>query len=224
MSAIILFYIVVYWIGFVNCIPIGPVNLEIFNTSLKKQYHQGLAVAAGGAIGDAIWAILAFFGISPFSRSMTMESIFFLITAAVTGVLGFIILRDSKFVARKEEVIVVKIRRKRWAFLKGLSLVLVNPLGIVFWMVVLQFLRKINIYIPLELKYEILFFIVVALGAASYFTLIVFITNRMKSFFNPQRTAKITKCLGYILFVLSAYFIFNAIKVFFFNSSSLNIQ
>ncbi|MCK5057185.1 MAG: LysE family transporter [Candidatus Aminicenantes bacterium] len=224
MSPIILFYISVYWIGFVNCIPIGPVNLEIFNTALKKQYPQGLAVAAGGAIGDAIWALLAFFGISPFSRSPMMEAAFFLVTAAVTGVLGFILLRDSKFVARKEEVIVVKIRRKRWAFLKGLSLVLVNPLGIVTWMVVLQFLRKINIYIPLKLNYEILFFIVVAVGAATYFTLIVFITNRMKSFFTPRRAAKITKCLGYGLFFLSAYFIFNAIKVFFFNSSSLHIQ
>ena len=224
MSAIIFFYISVYWIGVVNCIPIGPVNLEIFHTSLKKQFPQALAVAAGGAIGDACWALLAFFGISPFSRSLTMEAIFFLVTSAVTGVLGFIILRDSKFVARKEEVIVVKIRRKRWAFLKGLSLVLVNPLGIVTWMVLLQFLRKINIYIPLELKYEIIFFVVVALGAASYFSLIVLITNKMKRFFNPCRTAKITKFLGYALFVLSAYFIFNAIKVFFFNSSSLNIQ
>jgi threonine/homoserine/homoserine lactone efflux protein len=224
MHSIILFYIIIYWIGFVNCIPIGPVNLEIFHTSLKKQYPQALAVAFGGALGDALWAILAFYGISPFSRSQSMEAIFFLITAIITFILGFFILKDASFMARKEEVIVVKIRSKRWAFFKGLTLVLVNPLGIVFWMIVLQFLRKMNIYIPLELNYEILFFFVVTAGAASYFSLIVLITNKMKKFFNPKRTAKITKILGYVLFILSAYFLFNAIKVFFFNSSTLSIK
>lgn len=224
MYSIIIFYILSFWIGFLNCIPIGPVNLEVFHTALKKQYPQALAVAFGGAIGDAFWAILAFFGISPFSKSHNMEAAFFLFTAVVTFVLGFIILKDSKFMTRKEEVIVVKIRSKRWAFFKGLSLILVNPLGIVTWMIALQFLRKMNIYIPLRLNYEIIFFIVVAAGAASYFSLIVFITNKMKGFFNPKRTAAITKYLGYGLFVLSVYFIFNAVKVFFFNTSAIPIN
>lgn len=224
MYSIILFYILSYWIGFLNCIPIGPVNLEIFHTALKKQYPQALAVAFGGALGDALWALLAFYGISPFSKSHKMEAIFFLITAIITFVLGIIILRDSKFMTRKEEVIVVKIRSKKWAFFKGLSLILVNPLGIVFWMIVLQFLRKMNIYIPLKLNYEIFFFLVVAAGAASYFSLIVLITNKMKEFFNPRRTVKIVKYLGYGLFVLSAYFLFNAVKVFFFNTSALPIK
>jgi threonine/homoserine/homoserine lactone efflux protein len=118
---------------------------------------------------------------------------------------------------------VTKIRRKRWAFLKGLTMVLVNPLGVVSWMIALQFLRKFNIYIPLELRYEILFFIVVTLGASCYFLLIVFITNKMKRIFNPRRTRKITKVLGYILICLSMYFLYNAIKVFFFNGHILSL-
>lgn len=224
MSSIILFYISCYWIGFLNCIPIGPVNLEVFHTALRKQYPQAIAVAIGGALGDAVWALCAFFGISPFSRSLTMEAVFFLITAAITFFLGIVILKDSKFMTRKEEIIVEKIRSKRWAFLKGLTLIMVNPLGVVTWMICLQFLRKMNLYIPLKLNHEIFFFLVVAAGAASYFILIVFITNKMKRFFNPERTGKITKYLGYGLFFLSAYFLINAIKVFFFNSSTLPIN
>lgn len=199
--------------------PIGPVNLEIFHTALKKQYPQAIAVALGAAFGDSIWAFLAFMGISPFSRSHKMEAIFFLVTATITLILGIIILKDSKLMIKQEEILIGKIKRKRWAFLKGLSLIMVNPLAIVTWMVCLQFLRKMKLYIPLQLKYEIVFFCVVGAGAASYFSLIVLITNKMKSFFNHQRTVKIIKCLGYGLFVLSAYFIFNAVKAFFFNSS-----
>ncbi|MCK4761620.1 MAG: LysE family transporter [Candidatus Aminicenantes bacterium] len=224
MFSIILFYIACFWIGFLICIPIGPVNLEIFNTALKKQYPQAVAVAIGASLGDAWWALLAFFGISPFSKSHTMEAIFFLATAAITLVLGLVIIKDSKLfenVEKKEEEIVIKIRRKRWAFLKGLTLVLVNPLGIVTWMICLQFLKKMKIFIPMQLNYEIIFFFVVSAGATSYFLLIVFITNKMKDIFNPRRTAKITRFLGYLLFVFSAFFIFNAIKAFFFNSSMM---
>ncbi len=199
------------------CIPIGPVNLEIFHTALKKQHPQAVAVAIGGAIGDAVWAIVAFFGVTPFQKP-GLEGFFFVATAAITGGLGYFALRDSKCIERKEDTKIATIKRKRWAFLKGLTMVLVNPLGIVSWMISLQFLKKMNIYIPLELRYEILFFVVVTIGAACYFLLIVFITNKMESFFNPQRTSKITRILGYLLLSLSAYFLYHAVKVFFFNS------
>ncbi len=222
MLQILLFYIYSYWIGFLLCIPIGPVNLEIFHTSLKKQYPQAISVAVGAAIGDSVWAMVAFFGVSPFMKSHYLEATFLTITAIITFTLGIFALKDSKFIQKKEEAVLTKIKRKRWAFLKGLTLVLVNPLGILSWMICLQFIRKLNIYIPLEFKYELLFFVVVTIGAASYFLLIVFITNKMKHVFNHQRTYKITKFLGYLLITISIYFIYNAVKAFFFNSQLLS--
>jgi threonine/homoserine/homoserine lactone efflux protein len=175
-------------------------------------------IAIGAAVGDAVWATCAFFGISPFADSPNMEAIFFVFTALITLGLGLVALKDSRFIEKKEEQLVTKIKRKRWALLKGLTLVLVNPLGIVSWMICLQFLRKNKIFIPMQLRYEILFFIVVVVGAACYFLLVVFITNKMKNFFSPKRTVKVTRALGYILLTFSAYFLFYAIKAFFFNN------
>lgn len=222
MSSIIVFYIACYWISFFLCIPLGPVNLEVLHTALKKHYPQAVAVAIGGALGDAFWATGAFFGVSPFINSPNLEGIFLLVTAAITLVLGIVAIKDSKFIEKKEEDVVNRIRRKRWAFLKGLTMVLVNPLGIVSWMIFLQFLRKVDVYIPMQLKYEIIFFLVVMAGAASYFFLVIFITNKMKNILNPGRTRKITKCLGILLIGLSAYFLYNAVKVLFFNSHLLS--
>ncbi len=222
MSSIIFFYIACYWIGFFLCIPLGPVNLEVLHTALKKHYPQAAAVAIGGAIGDAFWATVAFFGVSPFINSPNLEGVFLLVTAAITLVLGIVALKDAKFIEKKEEEVVNRIRRKRWAFLKGLTLVMVNPLGIVSWMICLQFLRKVDIYIPMQLNYEIIFFVVVMLGAGSYFLLVIFITNKMKNILHPARTCKITKFLGVLLIGLSAYFLYNAIKVLFFNSHLLS--
>ncbi|MEN8154397.1 MAG: LysE family transporter [Acidobacteriota bacterium] len=218
MSNIIYFYISSYFIGLLLCIPIGPVNLEIFHTSLKKHYAQAVSIAIGAAIGDAIWAITAFYGISPFrDTSYNLEWIFFLITAVITGSLGIFALKDAKFIEKRGQEITTKIKRKkRWAFLKGLMLVLVNPLGIISWMISLKFLESFNIKIPLKLNYEIFFFLVVTIGAATYFLLIVFITNKMQNIFNPKRTAKITKYLGYVLITFSLYFFYYSMSAYFF--------
>ena len=222
MSSIIFFYISCFFISFFLCIPIGPVNIEIFQTSLKRLFPQAISIAVGAAIGDAIWAWCAFFGISPFLHNRNMEAAFFVFTSIITAVLGILALKDARFIEKTEEQIIVKtkIRRKRWAFLKGLTMVLVNPLGIVSWMVSLSFLRKINIYIPLTLNYEILFFLVVIMGASTYFLVIITITSKMKKVFNIERTHKIIKFLGYLLIIFSLYFMFNAIKLFFFNGQS----
>ena len=166
MSSIILFYTACYWISFFLCIPLGPVNLEVFHTALKKHYPQAVAVAFGGAMGDAFWATAALFGVYPFINSPNLEGVFLSATAIITLVLGIVAVKDSRFIEKKEEEVASKIRRrKRWAFIKGLSMVLVNPLGIISWMISLQFLKKIDIYIPMELNFEIIFYVVVTVGA-----------------------------------------------------------
>jgi len=138
-------------------------------------------------------------------------------------VLGLVALKDAKtkFVEKKEEKITEVIRRRKgWSFLKGFLMVLVNPLGIVSWMICLQFLRKNGVFIPMTLNYEIAFFLVVIAGAGTYFFLIIFITNKMKGFFNPDRTSKVVRGLGYILISFSIYFLFYAVKAFFFNHAA----
>jgi threonine/homoserine/homoserine lactone efflux protein len=224
MITIILFYVASFFISFFLCIPIGPVNIEIFQTALKKLYPQAVWIAIGAALVDAIWATCAFFGISPFLSSRYLEASFLVFTAFITGVLGILALKDAHFVEKKEEELVSKIRRKRWAFLKGFTMMLVNPLGIVSWMIALSFLRKARVYIPLELRFEIIFFIVVGVGALAYFLLIIFITNKMKAIFNTQRTSRVIKVLGYILLGFSLYFLYNSIKLFFFNSQPFYIS
>lgn len=223
MLTALLFYVGCFITSFFLCIPIGPVNLEVFQSAMKKHYAQALSVAFGASLGDAIWAMAAFFGITPFLKNgynLSIEGIFLLITAAITFILGLLSLKDARFlekIEKREEAMAERIKRKRWAFAKGLTMVLINPLGIASWMIALSFMKKLKIYIPLELSYEIFFMIIVILGAFAYFTLIIFITNKMKSLFSPARTMKIIRILGYILIAFSLYFMFFAIKALFFH-------
>ncbi len=223
MLRIMLFYLGCFITSFLLCIPIGPVNLEVFQSAIKKQHAHALSIALGAALGDAVWAMAAFLGISPFLKNgynLHIEGIFLLITSGITFVLGVLTLKDARFLERiekKEEAMAERIKRKRWAFAKGLTMVLINPLGIASWMIALAFMKKLKIYIPLTLTYEIIFVIVVLAGAFSYFILIVFITNKMKNLFSPERTGKIIKVLGYVLILFSLYFLFFAVKTLFFS-------
>ena len=218
------FYLGCYFLSFFLCIPIGPVNLQVFQRAIKKEYGQAIFLSLGAAIGDSVWAMAAFFGITPFLKNgynLSIEGIFLLVTAVITFVLGLLALKDARFLDRieemekKEEAIAAKIQRKRWAFLQGLFMVLVNPLGIASWMIALSFLKKLKIYIPLTLNYELFFMIIVILGAFSYFTLIIFITHRVKSLRLPHTTRKVIRVMGYVLIGFSLYFMYFSLKALF---------
>jgi threonine/homoserine/homoserine lactone efflux protein len=224
----LLFYLGCFVISFFLCIPIGPVNLQVFQRAVKKEYGSALSLAFGAAIGDSLWAMAAFFGITPFLKNgynLNLEGIFLLVTAVITLVLGFLALKDARFLERievlekREEAIAARIQRKRWAFLQGLVMVLVNPLGIASWMIALSFLKKLKIYIPLTLNHEIAFMVVVVMGAFAYFTLIVVITNRMKSLCLPSNMRRVIRVLGYVLIGFGLYFLFFAVKALFFTAA-----
>lgn len=225
----LLFYVGCFFISFFLCIPIGPVNLQVFQRAVKKEYAAALSLALGAALGDSVWAMAAFFGITPFLKNgynLNLEGIFLLVTAVVTFVLGLLALKDARFlekielIEKREEAIAARMQRKRWAFLQGLVMVLVNPLGIASWMIALSFMKKLKIYIPLTLNYEILFMAVVILGAFTYLTAIVFITHRVKSLCLPHNTRRVIRLLGYVLIGFSLYFLFFAIKALFFTPAA----
>lgn len=221
----LLFYLGCFFVSFFLCIPIGPVNLQVFQRAVKKEYAQALSLALGAALGDSVWAMAAFFGITPFLKNgynLSLEGIFLLVTAAITFVLGLLALKDARFLERieeiekKEEAIVSRIQRKRWAFLQGLLMVLVNPLGIASWVIALSFLKKLHVYIPLSLNYIILFQAVIVFGAFAYFVLIILITHRVKSLCLPHNTRRVIRVLGYVLIAFSLYFLYFGIKALFF--------
>ncbi len=216
------FYIIAFWSCFLLSIPIGPVNIEVFQNALKKRYSYALSVALGAGVGDAIWASLAFFGISPFLKNnynFCLEGFFLLATSIITFIIGIISLRDAHLaekIEKQEEELAKKISgRKRAGFLKGFTLVAVNPLGIGSWFIILSFLKKLGIYIPNEIKHIIFYFIVVTAGAFAYFLLITILTRKFKNFFNPQRTRKVICTLGFLLIAFSIYFLYFAARAFY---------
>ncbi len=51
-------------IGFLMCIPVGPINIWVINTQLKKGQGSALAIAAGGSFMDLIYFYIILSGLS----------------------------------------------------------------------------------------------------------------------------------------------------------------
>ena len=52
-QTVFLFYLSTFWIAFFLCIPIGPVNLEVFHQAVTKRYAHAFSLAIGAACGRA---------------------------------------------------------------------------------------------------------------------------------------------------------------------------
>lgn len=57
-------------IGLISAAPIGPVNLLVIQRTLASNIGTGLLVGSGGAIGDAVLAGVAAFGVGALARLM----------------------------------------------------------------------------------------------------------------------------------------------------------
>lgn len=227
MTDIILFYVVAFFTGFGLCIMPGPIAIEVFHHAVKRENAHALFMGLGAALGDAIWAMVAFYGITPFLKNGNgennhLESYFLIVAALVTFIIGFLALKDGKMMKKVgereemlEEIVIKKLPKSGWSILKGVMMVMVNPLGIGSWVIVLALLKKAHIYIPLIWGYEAVFYIAVMMGAFAYSVLMVLLTRRFEALFKPERTAKIIKTLGYMLIGFSVYFLFFAIRGFF---------
>ena len=57
-------FIVGFIIGFLMCIPIGPINVWVINTKIKKGSLNAMSIALGGSLMDFIYFFLIMSGLS----------------------------------------------------------------------------------------------------------------------------------------------------------------
>ena len=69
-------------IGFLSCIPIGPVNVWVVNTLIKRDFNSAFAIALGGCLMDFIYFMVVLTGLSFFHFSPRI-TLFFKIAGVV---------------------------------------------------------------------------------------------------------------------------------------------
>ncbi len=138
------FLISAYLLGFLAAIPTGPVQVEVVRRSINGHLKTSLMVVCGAFTADVFYGSIAFFGIAPFLEEEKVMAVFWLAGGVILTVLGIVSIRHSL----KNEAISYRpdhLKRKRWAFLGGLSLSATNPMMILWWLSGVKIFKDIGL-------------------------------------------------------------------------------
>jgi len=206
-----IFLISAYLLGFLAAIPAGPVQVEVVRRSVNGHLKPSFMVILGAFIADVFYGSIAFFGIAPFLEKKIVMAVFGLAGGLILTVLGIISIKHS---LQDEEIIYTPdhLKRKRWAFLGGLSLSATNPMMILWWLTGVKIFKDIGLITSLDSRTAISFLSAGSLGLASYLAGLSLFIFWAKKFISKRTLRRINLFFGSFLVVIAIYFIYTSFR------------
>jgi putative LysE/RhtB family amino acid efflux pump len=121
-----------FGLGFVVAVQLGPMSLFLIRSTLRRGWAVGLAIGAGIAVVDGVYATLGAAGAVPLLTVGPLRVVLGLVGAAVLCVLGVRTLW-SAFRVRSGAELDVEVAGPRRAFLTSLAGTASNPATIASW-------------------------------------------------------------------------------------------
>ena len=121
-----------FGLGFVVALQLGPMSLFLVRSTLRSGWMVGLAIGAGIALVDALYAAAGAAGAASLLAIDQLETAFSLLGAAVLLVLGARALRDAVRVGPDAET-ATAVASPRRAFATSLAATASNPATIASW-------------------------------------------------------------------------------------------
>ncbi|EQC44055.1 LysE family translocator [Bacteriovorax sp. Seq25_V] len=198
-------------IGFLMCIPIGPINVWVINTQLRKGAKSALAIAGGGSLMDFIYFYIILSGLSFFSFSESIINFFKVIGILVIFGMGVKELLFSSQSFNEEFVDQARTKTIVTSFLVGIILYTSNP-GLIVTMTALgAFLKSLDLF-----EFNLLNILIVSLGLAMgsflWFVCLSHFVKRYQEAIRTKYMAKVSKLSGLLMLLLG---IFMSIKILF---------
>ncbi len=182
-------------IGFVNSIPIGPVNIALVETTLQRGVRKAMAIAIGALTIDALYCIVGVFGLT-----YVVET--FRGWIAPVGII-VILVSGIRLLIRKISINSESRIPVTGLFFFGLFLYLSNYLAISFWILISGILLERHWVISVNDK--TLFIIGMVIGTFSWFWALVKAIERRKHKLSEQTINRLTEICGILLIGFSFY-------------------
>lgn len=120
-------------LGITLAAPIGPVSLEMIKRGLRNGFLGAFIVRLGGAMGNTLCLIAAYFGLSLFSNAGPTLAFCSLAGSAVLIYLGI-----KSFLDKRSHLLGLQLEIPHYSLgnglLTGFILSIANPIGIIFWL------------------------------------------------------------------------------------------
>ncbi|MES2592004.1 MAG: LysE family translocator [Bacteroidota bacterium] len=194
-------------LGTVLAIQPGPSFFTLLQTSSKKGFKSGLALAVGIFLSDVICVLLAYLGIAQLFNDPKNKAIIGLIGGCLLIIFGLVSILHKKSV-EEERAIDIKAVNVPLFITKGFFLNLLNPSVIFLWVLWVGAVSSNKDFTKIHIS---LFFITTLC--------IVFFTDVLKAYFADKISKrlshsilrKISLLLGVILIITGMVFIYRVI-------------
>ena len=207
-----LFVIAAFTIGFLAAIPAGPVQIEAARRSINGNLKSAFMVVLGALVVDVFYGAVAFFGIAPFLQKEIVMAVFWLLGGIFLLSLSLVIIRQS---SKHHEFNpdVNRLKEKTWGFISGLTLSVVNPMLIFWWLMGQRVFMDVGLIEDFTAEIAFSFLIAGGLGLASYLGLLSVFLYWTKKFISRRRMKWINVFFGLLMFFIALYFIFKSVRI-----------
>jgi len=197
--------------GVLGSIPVaGPISALVVSRGIEGRFKAGVYIALGGAIGEAIYAFLAFWGFSTFLVEYPIvRPISRGVAAVILIVLGVHFLR-GKLVLSQDATAPAR-DSALGSFALGASICLLNPTLIATWAGVVTMLFGSNL-VALEGAKAIPFAAGVLVGIVGWYGIALWIIHRSRSRISPRGLTRFIRIIGGVLCAVAIWFGFKLVQ------------
>lgn len=180
--------------GFVGSVPLaGPIAILVFARGLARAYRDGLAIAAGSALAESVYACLAYWGAGQLAlhfptaaRALQIVSAFLLL-----GLGAYFLL-----VARpRSPVEPAGPPRPREGFLLGFGLTALNPTFLATWSAAVSTLHSVTA-LPASAPAAAVFGASAGAGIFAWFRLLLWLMRRHEGWIREPAVSWVTRAVG----------------------------
>lgn len=199
MEKSLIIFFVTAAISFVGSLQLGPVNLTVIQSVLRRDLSAGLWIALGGCLPEMIYAVAAVWAGVWLEQHPSVWILLEWSTVPLLFGIGIVIFLTPNSSTKFENT-----QQQSFSFLKGLTIGLLNPQLFPYWLVVLVQLGMYSELHVQTLSEQISFVIGTAVGALGLLVGVAYLTAYFReTLLDKLRKFSINRFLG-TLFILLA--------------------
>lgn len=203
--------------GFVGSVPVaGPIAALVLARGLAGKFRSGFFIALGGALPEALYAFLAFWGFDALLGSYPwVDPICKAVAAVILFGLGIWMAR-SQGASQKNTAAADDAdqgpRRKSWvrSFTVGFNITLFNPTLLATWAAAVGILRGTG-FVAFGPTNGLLFASSAAVGIVAWFSAMLWIIHRVHARFDDGVLVNIRRGFGGLLILVSCWFVWQTV-------------
>lgn len=207
----ILAFLIGLVVGFLICIPVGPINMWAVNTQLKRNFKSAISIALGASTMDFIYFMIILSGLSFFNFTAQTIHVLKIIGVIILFAFGVKELMTKKVSFKLTEEEKQNAPKAHSYFLLGVIIYTSNPTLIASMTGVASVIKSWKLFDENLLNHFMLS-IGLSLGTLSWFYLLLKIVNKHKHKIPERFFVRFSQACGVFILIFSLYMAFNVYK------------